>query len=99
MYTDIVLDHFMHPRNVGDMPDADGPAGQAAADRLEAPPTLLQERRPDRSACHDLSAARVGHPKGDLHGPLERRFQSFPKGIARRDPGIDLDGTLPAKTG
>lgn len=24
MYTDIVLDHFMHPRNVGEIPDADG---------------------------------------------------------------------------
>jgi nitrogen fixation NifU-like protein len=24
MYTDIVLDHFMHPRNVGDIPEADG---------------------------------------------------------------------------
>jgi len=24
MYTDIVLDHFMHPRNVGEIPEADG---------------------------------------------------------------------------
>ncbi len=24
MYSDIVLDHFMHPRNVGEIPDADG---------------------------------------------------------------------------
>jgi nitrogen fixation NifU-like protein len=24
MYTDIVLDHFMHPRNVGEIPNADG---------------------------------------------------------------------------
>lgn len=24
MYTDIVLDHFMKPRNVGEIPDADG---------------------------------------------------------------------------
>ena len=24
MYTDIVMDHFMHPRNVGEIPGADG---------------------------------------------------------------------------
>ena len=24
LYTDIVMDHFMHPRNVGEIPDADG---------------------------------------------------------------------------
>ena len=24
LYTDIVLDHFMHPRNVGEIPNADG---------------------------------------------------------------------------
>jgi nitrogen fixation NifU-like protein len=24
MYSDIVLEHFMHPRNVGEIPDADG---------------------------------------------------------------------------
>jgi len=24
MYTDIVMDHFMRPRNVGEIPDADG---------------------------------------------------------------------------
>jgi nitrogen fixation NifU-like protein len=24
MYTDIVMDHFMHPRNVGEIPEADG---------------------------------------------------------------------------
>ena len=24
LYTDTVMDHFMHPRNVGEIPDADG---------------------------------------------------------------------------
>ncbi|MGC8874553.1 MAG: Fe-S cluster assembly scaffold protein NifU [Chloroflexia bacterium] len=24
MYSDIVMDHFLHPRNVGEIPDADG---------------------------------------------------------------------------
>lgn len=24
LYSDIVMDHFMHPRNVGEIPDADG---------------------------------------------------------------------------
>ena len=24
LYTDTVIDHFMHPRNVGEIPDADG---------------------------------------------------------------------------
>ena len=24
LYTDIVMDHFMHPRNVGEIPNADG---------------------------------------------------------------------------
>ena len=24
LYTDMVMDHFMHPRNVGEIPDADG---------------------------------------------------------------------------
>ena len=23
LYSDIVMDHFMHPRNVGEIPDAD----------------------------------------------------------------------------
>lgn len=24
MYTELLLDHFLHPRNVGDLPDIDG---------------------------------------------------------------------------
>ncbi len=24
MYTDLLLDHFLNPRNVGELPDADG---------------------------------------------------------------------------
>ena len=34
LYTDTVMDHFMHPRNVGEIPDADGGDAVCVMDQI-----------------------------------------------------------------
>lgn len=83
-YSEKVMDHFMHPRNVGDMPDADG-TGHVGNPVCVVPKTILYTNPSIKTIdCIEKNTRVLGHD-GFFHN-VEKIYERFYRG-----PVFDID--------